>query len=77
MKREEFANNVTHGKLEMFYEDGTPQRLAYYKEGKRNGSYLEYYPNGRLKSRDEYVDDLPNGASETYFDKVELMLREQ
>ncbi len=50
-----FSNNqeVVKG----YHDNGNLSYLYYLQDGKRNGSYKEYYPSGKIQIEREYVLD--------------------
>jgi len=45
---------------------------GYFKDGKRDGRWLTFYPNGSLKSVVTFVDDVLNGESKNFDTKGKL-----
>jgi len=46
----------TNGEHRKFYPDGTLQSVSTYKNDKLHGEGIEYYPNGKLKYEDFWVN---------------------
>jgi antitoxin component YwqK of YwqJK toxin-antitoxin module len=68
-----FKNGVPEGKqLEYFITD-TLGKVFYYKNGKLNGNYFEFYPSGKLKYKGNYKDNLKIGIW-TYFNEQNKIL---
>lgn len=67
---------MLHGPLTSWYESGKMHTKQDYIAGKRQGQLLVYYPDGKLRRRDVYVDDArtsgecfgPDGQPEAYFE---------
>ena len=47
------------GQAVSFFPNGKRQDVGTYKEGKKEGDFYEYYPNGLLYCVKEYTNDLP------------------
>lgn len=83
--REEFANirkRLPHGISEYFTLDGHLKTHSEFDHGKRIGDLVMYYPNGQLKRREHYTDNLrgsgecfaPDGTPIAFFE-FEIMPR--
>jgi antitoxin component YwqK of YwqJK toxin-antitoxin module len=69
--------NYKHGKLDGIYQtwckdSGKPLTIVHYKDGKKDGEYLEYYPNGQLFRRYKYVNDKIICGSKSWFKSGKL-----
>lgn len=57
--------NIPHskftGKITKWYENGTIAKIINFKNGWRNGHFLENWPNGKIKIISEYVKGNING----------------
>ena len=49
-----YHQNILHGLWEEFYKDGTMKYKVNYLYGKKNGSEIWFYPNGKVKSETIY-----------------------
>ena len=47
--------------VENFYRSGNLKSKINFKNGKRNGLYIEYYENGKVRSKGEMISDTMNG----------------
>lgn len=47
------------------------------KDGKKHGSYFEYYPTGELKTKGKYKNDEPDGTWKFYSEDGDLIKREK
>ena len=43
------------GDINTFYEDGKPHKRGHFTDGKMNGRFLAWYPNGQLRYDETYV----------------------
>ncbi len=48
--------------------DGTLESEGDFENNKRNGDWINYYPNGNISSKGEYENDVPAGKWVYYFD---------
>ncbi|WP_138991229.1 toxin-antitoxin system YwqK family antitoxin [Larkinella sp. C7] len=44
-----FRNGVEHGEWKRFYESGKLMERRFFRNGKKNGDYVAWWPNGRKK----------------------------
>lgn len=54
------------GAVENFYEDGSPKKSGYFTEGRMNGKFLAWYPNGQLRYEEHYVQGQNQGQVLAY-----------
>ncbi len=65
------------GTYEEFYPNGEVLKKSIeYKDGKKNGAFLEYYSNGKTKTEASFVNDLDNGVRNKYYDSGQLKSEE-
>lgn len=56
-----------------YYEDGTPQRIERYnKSGLEHGLFQEFYPDGKVKTEINYVNDSKHGQEKEYYENGQL-----
>ncbi len=67
--RNTYKNKVQEGPFETFYLSGKLQSSMPYVNGKRNGTYYEYFENGDLKRMSNWVDDKMEGMGIVVSDK--------
>jgi antitoxin component YwqK of YwqJK toxin-antitoxin module len=56
------------GMQEIMAEDGTLRMKGELRDGKRNGPWSSFFPNGSIRSRAVFVDGLQEGATEVFYD---------
>jgi hypothetical protein len=56
-----------------YFEDGTLWRYLELKNGLKNGTFKEYYPNGKLKIKGGFSKDVPTGKWKYYNEEGELI----
>ncbi len=54
------------------YKNGNPYREYTYKNGKKNGKFLEFYETGELKIEGSYSNNLKNGVWKVYYKKGKI-----
>jgi antitoxin component YwqK of YwqJK toxin-antitoxin module len=59
--RNRYKNNIQDGYTESFYQSGKLQSKMPYVNGKRNGTYYEYFENGDLKRMSTWEEDKLEG----------------
>jgi MORN repeat variant len=59
---------LLHGEARFYYSNGTVDQVFNYAEGKREGAFTSYWPNGGVKIKGFFFNDKPTGDA-TYFDK--------
>jgi hypothetical protein len=59
-------NDLDDSKVEVFYEDHSPESETSVKNGLKHGNYKAYYPNGQVKVRGRYRNDLRDGSWKLY-----------
>ena len=69
-------NDKMHGDFKLYYENdsklktdsfGQIRVICSYIDGKKNGEYKEYYPNGKLYKNYLYINDKKNGEYKEYY----------
>ncbi|MEI6079782.1 MAG: hypothetical protein WCQ53_03990, partial [bacterium] len=60
------VNEIVYRTVSEYYEDGTNQRIAHYKNGKLDGEFIEYYDNGNMSKKEDYKDGVLGGATDKY-----------
>ncbi|MBI3134639.1 MAG: hypothetical protein HYZ14_08215 [Bacteroidetes bacterium] len=59
-----------------YYEEGTKWSESYYKDGKRDGHSLTFYPNGEIRYVGEYKNDQKTGTW-TFYNQVGTITKEE
>ena len=62
-----FQNGQLHGEVRLFWESGTPKRVAQYAEGVREGRDQLWNEQGILIDEGEYTKGQPIGVHRHYF----------
>lgn len=60
-------------KYEEFYDDGSKKIEVELKDGLKHGNIREYYPNGELKLKGQYDEDVPVGKWKYYNEEGKLI----
>lgn len=59
---ETYINGILNGESNTYYPDtGEPAEIIFFKDGKKNGKLLKYFPEGNLMTESYYTDGLPDG----------------
>jgi antitoxin component YwqK of YwqJK toxin-antitoxin module len=61
------------GLYQIFREDGTPEEVAIYKKGLRNGQFIQWHNNGRLAEVRNYKNGVLNGDFKSFNEKGEYI----
>ncbi len=71
------TNNTFDGKNGIktvyFQNSKAVKQIVHYKDGKRDGELKEFYKNGNLKTRQQYVSDTLTDSSFSYYEDGTLM----
>lgn len=57
----DFENNQKEGEQLHYYENGMLEKIGHYSNGKKNGLFVSYYPDGTMKDSSVYILDIPIG----------------
>ena len=61
-----------------YYPNGQATEILQLNErGKLEGDAIQFYPNGKIKSKGKYHDGLHNGTWETYDESGKLILKQE
>lgn len=60
------VRGVRQGPERWYRPDGTLGTEVTWRDDKRNGPSLDFYPNGKVQIQESYVDDLRDGESRSY-----------
>ncbi|NND77102.1 MAG: toxin-antitoxin system YwqK family antitoxin [Flavobacteriales bacterium] len=66
--KQTYLDGRKEGEWSIWYEDGTPQKEGFIKDGKQHGAYREYYSNGNLRYEYEYDLDRKTGTWRGWYD---------
>ena len=62
ISKENYSHGVLNGESITYYLDsGDTAEIVVFKNGKKNGILLKYFPDGTLMTESYYKDDMPNG----------------
>jgi antitoxin component YwqK of YwqJK toxin-antitoxin module len=64
----EYKNGLENGISKQFYEDGKLAEIRFYKDGKKTGEHLAYWPNGNKKFAYHFKDDLFEGEQREWYE---------
>lgn len=67
------SKTMDDGKFESFYPDKTLKAEGMVTNGKREGIWTSYHPNGNKQSENEYVNGVLNGKTYTTFPNGQIM----
>uniref|UniRef100_UPI00404A91FD hypothetical protein n=1 Tax=Flavobacterium sp. TaxID=239 RepID=UPI00404A91FD len=67
--------NINDGAKEIYYKNGNPQLLEFYKMGKLEGSWQRFYEDGTLQEERQYEDNLETGYKR-FYDKTGKKIHE-
>ncbi len=60
---ETYKNGILFGESITYYPDsGNPAEIVFFKNGKKGGKLLKYFPDGTLMTESYYKDGLPDGT---------------
>jgi antitoxin component YwqK of YwqJK toxin-antitoxin module len=57
-----FENGVLNGRERIFFPNGAIKSRTYYRNGKKSGSYTEWYESGNMRLHGHYSEDRPIGV---------------
>lgn len=69
----QLSDVIKHGYYKEYYEDGTLKRQLNYKEGKKSGKGVLYYPSGKMESEFTFSYNVLQGDFIRYHDNGEKM----
>ena len=61
-----------NGEQKSFFENGKPEIIENYQNGKRNGSYISYYENGQVAEKSNYVNGEEAKGSQKFYTNGKL-----
>ncbi len=67
------AKKMNDGKFESFYPDKTLKAEGMVTNGKREGVWTSYHPNGNKQSENEYVNGVLHGKTYTTYPNGQIM----
>jgi uncharacterized protein len=67
-----YEHYMRNGSYKVFYFDGTPESVSYYKNGERDSIFKSYYYGGQLQAQGKYVNGNKEGVWKYYFDNGKL-----
>jgi len=72
---ETYVNGILHGESITYYSDtGKPAEIVFFKDGKKNGKLLKYFPDGNLMTESYYVNGMPDGKFTHYHPDGEVQI---
>lgn len=75
--KQSYIEGRKEGEWSIWYEDGTPQKEGFIKDGKQHGAYREYYTNGNLRYEYNYDLDKKTGTWKGWYeDGTKYTIRE-
>lgn len=64
---ETYIKGILVGESITYYPDsGKTAEIVFFKDGKKNGSLLKYFPDGQLMTESYYIDGFPDGKFTHY-----------
>lgn len=66
ISEEYYHNDVRHGQARKFHPDGTLAETLTWDSGRRTGGWMQYYADGKVCLRAEYIDDKLDGPFSFY-----------
>ena len=58
---DQYAYHNDDGDVKGFYKDGSPKKSGLFTDGKMDGKFLHWYPNGQLRYEENYGADSLKG----------------
>ncbi|MDK9501474.1 hypothetical protein QEZ40_001062 [Streptomyces katrae] len=71
-----YLDGIRNGLSQMWYPDGTQKLQGTVVNGSALGEFLEWHPNGVLKSRKFFDDDIYSLKEESVWDEAGNLVRE-
>ena len=71
-KRDEMRTARTFSGAVAYHDNGQLKEKSYYKNGKKEGTWVEYYDNGQLNYKGDYTNGEPEGTWIYYNDKGQI-----
>ncbi|MFF4495403.1 toxin-antitoxin system YwqK family antitoxin [Streptomyces sp. NPDC001546] len=71
-----YVDGIKNGLSRMWYPDGAPKLEGTVVNGSARGEFREWHPNGRLKSRKFFDDDIYSLKEETVWDEEGNLVRD-
>jgi antitoxin component YwqK of YwqJK toxin-antitoxin module len=69
MQEIDWVNGLLDGTKTEYFPGGVLVRtIMHFKQGKRNGPFIYYHDNGKVKLRGKYVDDLLDSTLNSFYD---------
>ena len=70
-----FAGDLNGKSISYFPESGITAELIEYKDGKKDGLFLKYFPNGKLLSEGIFINDQLEGSFTVYYSDGSIELK--
>jgi len=64
---DKFFDNKTKTEV-TYYEDGNKETEIHYKNGKKDGLWIDHYDNGQKEREEDYNNGVEDGVSTTWFE---------
>jgi antitoxin component YwqK of YwqJK toxin-antitoxin module len=75
---ENYKTGVKQGPVIVFYPStGRPSELTDYKNGRKNGRWIKYFPDGKISTSGVYVNDTLQGPFSVYDINGKLLMQGQ
>ncbi len=75
---ESFKKGIKDGPTIIYYgTTGKPSELTEYKNGRKNGRWITYFPDGKISTRGFYVNDTLQGPYRVYDINGKLLIKGQ
>ena len=67
LSEESYALNVKDGASKTFYSNGNITELMHYRDGKKEGEWIQYFDDGKVKFRGAFANDEKEGPFTGYY----------
>jgi antitoxin component YwqK of YwqJK toxin-antitoxin module len=67
ISEETYLSGIKNGASKTFFPGGSVAEVIYYKDGRKEGEWIQYFEDGNLKFRGGYENDEKAGAFTVYF----------
>lgn len=65
---EEYLNNQRNGLSQKFFQDSTLAEKVTYRNDRKEGEWIQYYPNGTIFLKSYYSEGVLNGTFDVWFE---------
>jgi antitoxin component YwqK of YwqJK toxin-antitoxin module len=67
LSEESYTSGIRNGVSTTFYPNGKITEVVYFRDGKKEGEWIQYFDDGKLKLKGRYINDEKDGLFTGYY----------